>query len=102
MEALIAAASIVSQLAPPSRLNCQVPRLVSSAVIAIASTGAPSASARLPSTSSAATVVPPGFVVPSGRLPRVGAAPASSTGASLAAVIATVVLPVAASAPPVP
>ena len=96
VEALIAAASIVSQLEPPSRLNCQVPRPVPSAVIAIASAGGPSGSARLPSTSSEATVVPPGFAAPSGTLPSAGVALGSSSGASFTAVTVIVAMSVAA------
>ncbi len=41
---LIWLASMVSQLAPPSRLYCQVPKLVFNAVIAMASIAAPGVS----------------------------------------------------------
>ena len=88
---LRAGASTVSQPVPPSRLYCQVPRLVSSAVIAMAST-APSASVMLPSTTSAATVTPAGLVAPSATLPSVGLAAVFSTGASLTAPMFTVLV----------
>ena len=80
---------MVSQFVPPSRLNCHVPRLASTAVIAIASDATPSGSPMLPSTTSAATVTPDGFVAPSSTLPSVGLALPSSTGASLTSVTVT-------------
>jgi hypothetical protein len=68
---LIRSARMVSQLNPPSRLYCQVPSEVFSAVMAMAST-APSGPVMLPSTTRAATVIPVGWVAPSGTLPSVG------------------------------
>ena len=101
---LILAASMVSQLVPPSVLYCQVPRLVSSAVIAMASTAEPSASVMLPSTTSEATVKPVRLVAPSRTLPSVGLTAVLSTGAWLTGlrVMLTVLVPCAVSAPPLP
>ena len=90
------------QFDPPSVLYCQVPRLASSPVIAMASTGEPSGSVMLPSTTSDATVMPAGLVAPSRTRGIVGMAAALSTGRSLTAVMLTVVVPSAVSAPPLP
>ena len=99
---LIAAASTASQVVPPSRLNCQVPRRVFKAVMAMASTAPPSASTMLPFTTRSAMATPEGSVSPSSTLPRVGEGPASSTGAAFAPAMFTVVLPKACIAPPLP
>ena len=88
----ISSALIVSHEVPPSRLYCQVPRLVLRPVMAIASTAAPSGSVMLPSTTSEATVTPLGLVAPSRTLPSIGLAVESRTGASFTLVTWTFII----------
>ena len=74
-------ARIVSQVLPPSRLYCQVPRLASTASMAIAST-APSLSVIEPSTTRVATETPVGLVAFSKTAAKAGDTAALSTGAA--------------------
>ena len=97
---LIRFASIVSQLVPPLRLYCQLPRLVLSPVIAIASTAEPSLSVMLPSTTRSATVTPLGLVAPSRTRPMLGLGAVLSAGALLTAMPVIDFVPVTAAATP--
>ncbi len=82
MASLIRSVRTARQLAPLSRLYCQLPRLVSSSPMTIASV-APSRSVMLPSTTRAATLMPAGLAAFSAIVAKAGEKPELRTGGLL-------------------